>query len=78
MQTIKLTYTLEIEVPADALLLEGDTYAQQIRQMLQWNEPRGWKARLRRLVGVTKGRCLPTPLNSKTAITEGKTVTIGG
>lgn len=55
MNTIKLTYMLEIEVPEDALLADGDTYAQQIRQMLRWNEDRGWKARLRRLVGVGKG-----------------------
>lgn len=55
MNTIKLTYLLEIEVPADTLLTDGNAYAQAVHRLLRWNEPRGWKARLRRLVGVQKG-----------------------
>jgi len=59
MRTIKLIYTLEIEVPADALLVEGNQFANEIRRMLRWNESRGWKARLRRLIGVSKGDAQP-------------------
>lgn len=55
MQTIKLTYTLELEVPADALLSDGDLYVREVRRMLQWNQARGWKASLRRLIGVDRG-----------------------
>lgn len=55
MKTIKLTYVLEIEVPADTLLSEGDSFAREIRRMLRWNNVLGWRANLRRLVGVDKG-----------------------
>lgn len=55
MDTIKLTYLLEVEVPADTLLTDGNAYAQAVHRLLRWNEPRGWKARLRRLVGVQAG-----------------------
>lgn len=65
MKTIKLTYTLELEVPEDALLVDGDAFAQEVRRMLRWNQSRGWQARLRRLVGVDKGneKALRAPTN---------------
>lgn len=62
MDTIKLTYLLEVEVPADTLLADGNAYAQAVHRLLRWNEPRGWKARLRRLVGVKKGSPPKTPV----------------
>ena len=55
MKTIKVTYVLELEVPADAMISEGNDYVREIRRMLRWNESRGWKARLRQLLGVDKG-----------------------
>ena len=55
METIKITYALELEVPAEALVSDGDVFVQEVRQMLRWNEKKGWKAHLRRLVGVDRG-----------------------
>lgn len=55
MKTIKLTYVLELELPLDALLADGDTFVRSVRQMLRLNEALGWKARLRRLAGVDQG-----------------------
>lgn len=55
MRKIKLTYVLEIEVPAETLLTDGDVFIRGVQRMLGMNAERGWKATLRRLVGVTKG-----------------------
>lgn len=55
MKTIKLTYILELEVPEETLLEDGDRFIHGVREMLMTNVFKGWKTRLRRLVGVTKG-----------------------
>ena len=55
MPKIKLTYVLELEVPAEELLVNGDRYVRDVRRMLGWNAERGWTATLKRLVGVSEG-----------------------
>lgn len=55
MKTIKLTYALELEVPEDALVADGDAFVRNVRQMLIYHVHRGWKCHLRRLLGVDRG-----------------------
>lgn len=55
MKTIKLTYTLELEVPEEALVTDGDAFVRNMRCMLASNVHRGWKCHLRRLLGVDRG-----------------------
>lgn len=52
MGKIKLTYVLELEVPEEELLVNGDRFVHDVRRMLGWNCERGWKATLKRLVGM--------------------------
>lgn len=55
MKTIKLTYALELEVPEDALVVDGDRFVRNVRRMLIYNVHRGWKCNLRKLLGVEVG-----------------------
>jgi len=55
MKTIKLTYALELEVPEDTLVVDGEAFVRNVRRMLIENAHRGWKCHLRKLLGVEKG-----------------------
>lgn len=51
MKTIKLTYAIEIEVPADELVVNTAAFVEALRSYVD-GAPEGWAARMSRSPGV--------------------------
>lgn len=51
---MKLTYTLEVEVPDDVTAVDFRNYLDGVKFALKFNEHLGWKAKLTRFFGFVK------------------------
>lgn len=46
---MKVTYTLEVEIPDNATAREGAEFVREIQDLLRWKNQSGWRVKLGRL-----------------------------